>query len=207
MIDLYTSATANGQKVSIMLEECGLAYRVHIIDLAAGDHLAPSFLALNPAGKIPVIVDPDGPDGQSFTLAQSLAIVLYLAEKTGRLLPSDPRERAEAYRYMALVASDASAAFAGTFIFSVLHPDPGPATHFRAQAERQLRILDRRLAESPYLAGPTVSVADMLAYPVAATSSKLLPDGIADYPALRRWAEEIGARPAVRRGMEAATGT
>jgi GST-like protein len=205
MIDLFTSATANGQKVSIMLEECGLDYRVHVVDMAAGDHLAPAFLALNPAGKIPVIVDTDGPGGRQVTLAQSMAIVLYLAEKTGKLMPADPGERAEAYRYMSLVASDVSAAFSGIFAFSVLHPEPGAAAFFRAQAQRQLRVLDQRLAESPYLAGKAFSVADILAYPVAATSSKLLADGIADYPNLSRWAAEIGARPAVRRGMEAAS--
>ena len=205
MIDLFTSATANGQKVSVMLEECGLDYRVRLIDLTAGEHLAPAFLTLNPAGKIPAIVDHDGPGGQPFSLAQSLAIILYLAEKTGRLMPTDPRARAEAYRYMALVSSDVSAAFSGLFMFSVLQPDPGPAAYFHAQAERQLRVLDQRLGESPYLAGPVFSAADIVAYPVAASSSKMLSGGIADYPHLTRWAAEIGARPAVRRGMEAAS--
>ena len=203
MIDLFTSATANGQKVSVMLEECGLDYRVHVVDMVAGDHLSPSFLALNPAGKIPVIVDTEGPGGRQVALAQSMAIVLYLAEKTGKLMPVDPGERAEAYRYMSLVASDASAAFSGLFVFTVLQPEPGAAAYFRAQAERQLRVLDQRLAETPYLAGQTFSVADLLAYPVAATSSKMLPGGIADYPNLSRWAAAIGTRPAVRRGMEA----
>jgi GST-like protein len=204
MIELFTSSTANGQKVSIMLEECGLEYRTHIVDLKAGDHLAASFLAMNPAGKIPVITDSEGPDGEPFTLTQTSAIALYLAEKTGRLLPADPRERAEAYRYMALVASDVSAAFSGIFIFSVLTPEPAPASYFITQAERQLRVLDQRLGESRYLAGEAYSIADVLAYPVAASSSKLLPRGIADYPALKRWADEVGARPAVRRGMEGA---
>jgi GST-like protein len=205
MIELFTSGTANGQKISIMLEECGLEYHTHIVDLAAGDHLAAPFLAINPSGKIPVITDSDGPGGEPFTLAQTFAIALYLAEKTGRLLPANPRERAEAYRYMALVASDISAAFSGIFVFSVLIPEAVPVGYFIAQAERQLRVLDQRLDASRYLAGETYSIADVLAYPVAASSSKLLPQGIADYPALQRWADEVGARPAVRRGMQAAS--
>ncbi len=105
---------------------------------------------------------------------------------------------------MALVASDASAAFSGVFIFSILVPEPVPVGYFTTQAQRQLRVLDQHLGKSRYLAGETYSVADVLAYPVAATSSKLLPGGVADYPALQRWADEVGSRPAVRRGMEAA---
>jgi GST-like protein len=204
MIDLYTTGTANGQKVSIMLEECGLDYSVHLVDLPAGEHLSQSFLAINPAGKIPVIIDTDGPGGKPITLAQTLAITLYLAEKSHSLMPQDPHERAEAYRYMALVSSDVSAAFSGLFVFGFMHPNSEAVDYFRAQADRQLLVLEKRLAESPYLAGGTFSAADILAYPVAASSSKLLPNGLADYPNLRRWADGIGARPTVQRGMAAA---
>ncbi len=201
MIDLYTAATANGQKVSIMLEECGLGYNVHIVDLAAGEHTTETFLRLHPGGKIPAIVDPDGPEGKPFALSQSLAIVVYLAEKTGRFLPAGARERAEAWRYMSLVASDAGGAFTGVFMFGVMMQEPTPFDFYRTQAERQLRLLDQRLGESRYLAGDEYSVADIMAYPVAATSSKLLPGGIAGCPNLARWAEEVGARPAVGRGI------
>jgi GST-like protein len=207
MIDLFTTGTANGQKVSIMLEECELDYRVHIVDLVAGGHQSEAFLALNPAGKIPVITDSDGPGGTPFTLSQTLAIVLYLAEKTGILIPKDLYERAEVYRYMGLVASDTSAAFSGLFMFGVLMPQPEATAYFRTQAERQLRVLDQRLAESRYLAGEAYSVADILAYPVAVTSTKLLPDGVAGYPNLRRWAGEIGERHTVQRGMAVAAQT
>ncbi len=203
MIEFYTSATANGQKVAIMLEECAFEYNPHMINFAAGEHLSPPFIHLNPAGKIPAIVDSDGPGGQPFALAQTVAIVLYLAEKAGKFLPADAWERAEAYRYLALVASDIGGAFAGLFVFSHVHPQATPEVldYFRAQAARNLRVLDKRLGESPFLAGDSYSVADIMAYPVAASSVKSLAEGLSPYPNLRRWADEIGARPAVQRAM------
>jgi GST-like protein len=203
MIEFYTSGTANGQKVAIMLEECGLPYNPHIVQLTAGEHLAPPFIHLNPAGKIPAIVDSEGPADEPFALSQTVAIVLYLAEKAGRFLPADAWERAEAYRYMALVASDIGGAFTGLFVFSHIHPQQTPEVldFFRGQAARNLRVLDKRLGECPFLAGNEYSVADILAYPVAASSVKALPDGLSPYPDMQRWAETIGARPAVKRGM------
>jgi GST-like protein len=206
MIDFYTSATANGQKVAIMLEECGLDYVPHIVDLSKGEHKSEAFLKLNPGGKIPAIVDSDGPGGETLMLSQSMAIILYLAEKTGLFLPSDARARAEVYRYMSIVSTDISAAFTGMFIFGVMAPQPGPfpLEFFQSQAERQLRLLDQRLAESRYLAGDEYSAADIIAYPVASTSSNMLPNKLTGYDHLRRWADEVGARPAVQRGLMAA---
>jgi GST-like protein len=203
MIELYTAGTANGQKVSIMLEECGLPYNPHIVNFAAGEHLSPPFITLNPAGKIPAIVDPEGPNGEPFALSQTLAIVLYLAEKSGKFVPKDIWERAEAYRYMSLVASDISGAFTGLFVFTHMHPQSTTQVvdHFQAQAARNLRVLDKRLGDSPFLAGNAYSVADILAYPVAASSVKGLPEQLGPYPNLRRWSEEIAERPGVKRGM------
>jgi GST-like protein len=203
MIELYTAGTANGQKVSVMLEECGLPYNPHVINFAAGEHVSPPFIHVNPAGKIPAIVDPDGPGGEPFTLSQTLSIVLYLAEKTGRFIPADARERAEAYRYMAIVSSDIGGAFNGIFVFSHVLPQKTLeiVEYYRGQAARNLRVLDKRLGESPFLAGDSYSVADILAYPVAGSSVKTLPDGLEPYPNIRRWAEEVAARPAVQRGM------
>jgi GST-like protein len=203
VIELYTAGTANGQKVSIMLEECGLPYNPHLINFAAGEHLSPPFIHLNPAGKVPAIIDPEGPGGEPFTLSQTVAIVLYLAEKTGKFLRADIWERAEAYRYLSLVASDVGGAFNGVFVFSHVMPQPTSDVldYYRAQAARNVRVLDKRLGESAFLAGETYTVADILAYPVAASSVKALAEGLDPYPNMRRWAEEIGARPAVQRGM------
>ncbi|MGY2736086.1 glutathione S-transferase family protein [Sphingomonas sp. UYP23] len=205
MIDFYTSDTANGQKVALMLEETGLAYRRHDVDLVGGAHLEAAFLAVHPLGKIPAIVDADGPGGTPLALGQSLTIVLYLAEKSGRLLPADPRERALALQYMALVASDIGAAFSGLFNCGLLLEMTGrPAVretvaYFTDQAHRGLAVLDRRLSESAYLAGDAFTVADILAYPIAVSSVRLLePEPLAAYPAIARWARVIALRPAAR---------
>jgi GST-like protein len=206
MIDFYTSDTANGQKVALMLEETGLSYRRHIVDLARGAHLCPAFLAVHPLGKIPAIVDPDGPGGLPLALGQSLAIVVYLAEKSGALLPREPRERARALHYMALVASDIGAAFSGLFNCGILPEmtgqpvDRATVAYFTDQAHRGLAVLAQRLAESAFLAGDSFTVADVLAYPVAASSVRMLgPEPLARYPAIARWADVIAQRPATRR--------
>ena len=206
MIDFYTSDTANGQKVALMLEETGLAYRRHDVDLTAGDHRRPEFLAIHPLGKIPAIVDPHGPGGTPLALGQSLAIVLYLAEKSGRLLPTDRRDRALALQSMTLVASDIGAAFSGLFNCVVLPGMIGRPVHaetmayFTDQAHRGLAVLEHRLSESMFLAGDAFSAADVLAYPVAASSVRMLgPDPLAAYPAIVRWAAVIAQRPATRR--------
>ncbi len=206
MITLYTSDTANGQKVELMLEECGVGYERVEVDLVGGEHLAPAFLAHNPLGKIPVLIDGDGPGGGPLVVTQSAAIVRYLARKTGVLLPHGDRAAALADQYASLVAADLSAAFSGLFQFAVLpamsgQPAVEPAAgYFTTQAHRGLAVLDGRLAQSAWLAGAAMTYADVLAYPVAATSVRMLgADPLAAYPALRRWAAQIEHRPATRR--------
>src|SRR5438067_13336755 len=106
MIDLFTSATGNGRRAAVMLEECGLPYKAHKIDLTKGDNKQPQFLKMNPAGAIPVIVDHEGPGGKSIIVSQSGAILLYLAEKTGKFMPKDPAKRAHAYQWFMQAATD-----------------------------------------------------------------------------------------------------
>lgn len=203
MIEVFTSNTANGQKVHIALEECGFDYKLHDVNMKGGEHQSPQFLAMNPAGKIPVMVDPDGPGGASVTLAQSMAICLYLFEKAGKLIPTDPVERARMYQFMALVSADVSAAFSGNYNFKFMDPNEGALAYYQRQAHRGLKALDARLAESPYFAGAEYTAADVIAYPVAATSIKALIPNLDDYPNLQRWAKVVGDRPAVQRGMAA----
>jgi GSH-dependent disulfide-bond oxidoreductase len=202
MIDFFTAATANGQKAAIMLEESGLPYTAHIVDLRAGGHQTPEFLAMNPGGRIPAIRDTEGPGGATLNLSQSLAIVSYLARKSGRLLPETERERIEADRWMAIIASDVSMAFAGLFRFKVLAPQPQDfaVADFAAAAHRQLKLLDEHLAESPYLAGERYTVADVLGFPVSVSSVQFL-GGLDGYPGIERWRDAIAARPAVQRAM------
>lgn len=206
MIELHSTNTANGQKVSLMLEECGLEYRMHEVNLVAGDHLKPEFLGINPFGKIPAIVDRDGPGGTPIAVSQSLAILRYLADKTGRFLPDDPRARAEADQYLALVASDMGAAFSGIFMFGTLptmsggEPVASAVDYFTSQVHRGLRVLDARLTDAAYLAGEGYSIADILALPVAVTSVQMLGEApLAPYPAIVRWVAMLAERPAVQR--------
>lgn len=201
MIDLHTTATANGYRVSIMLEECALPYRVHAYDLLKGDHLRPEFLALHPVGRVPAIVDE--PEGRRIVVAGTHAILQYLAEKTGRFLPSEPAARAAAYTWAGVASSDVAPAFSGQFTFGVLMPGQAPPAlaYFEKLCLRFLAALDARLATATWLAGDEYSIADMLAYPTVAVSAKRFPGNVDAYPHVSRWSAAVGERPAVQRGM------
>lgn len=202
-IQLYTWSTPNGRKVSIMLEELGLPYSVHPVHIGRGEQYEPEFLRISPNNKIPAVVDPDGPDGDECSLFESGAILLYLAEKTGRFVPEDPMER---YRCLEWLMWQM-----GNF-----GPMLGQAHHFRRfaneqvpyaierytdEARRLYGVLDRRLAEEAYLAGEAYTIADIATFPWAARHEWHGVD-LADFPNVERWYAAIAARPAVARGME-----
>ena len=203
MIDLYTFNTSNGQRASIILEECGLPYRVHKVDLAKGEQRAPDFLNINPAGAIPAIVDHDVPGGP-LKLSQSGAIVLYAAEKTGRFLPTDPARRAQALQWLMLAVTDVARASTSIFLSSAVLPDKSPANvaYFEEQTLRYLRVAEARLAGRDFLADE-LSVADFALYPLYAVR-KALVDKAGDLPELTRWSAALAARPGVDKGMRAA---
>lgn len=205
MIDLYTWTTSNGDRAAIVLEECGLPYRVHRVDLMRGEQRTSAFLTINPAGTIPVIVDPHGPDGRPLALAQSGAIALYLAEKTGRFLPRDPVRRALAIQWLMFAVSDCAPASGMIFFESVLLPDKSPANLAFAEQRmlRFARAADGRLAQDEWLAGE-LSIADLALYPVCAVRRSII-DAAGDLPHLERWMAALAARPGVARGMQAAT--
>jgi GST-like protein len=203
VIELYTYPTANGQRASVMLAACGLEYRVHRIDLRAGESRTAEFLSINPAGGIPVIVDPDGPGGQSLALSQSGAIMLYLAEKTGRFLPSAPAERVEVLRWLMAVMTDPAAASASIFLTGMAS-DPPPAAAVALWERRLIDVLqvyDAQLAGQDWLAG-ALSIADLALYPTYVTRRSLI-ESRASYGNLARWAGRLDAMPAVQRGMSA----
>jgi len=201
MIDLYAWPTPNGQKVSIMLEECGLAYNVIAVDINKGEQFAPEFLKISPNNRIPAIVDPDGPDGGPVALFESGAILIYLAEKTGRFLPTKGNARYAVMQWL-------------MFQMAGLGPMCGQAHHFRQAMggvevpyaiERYTRevgrlygVMDGRLGEAPYLAGD-YSIADIANYGWVCTYpwSGVEIDGL-DH--LKRWLDAMGERPAVQRG-------
>jgi len=203
MIDLYTFNTSNGHRASIILEECGLPYRVHKVDLAKGEQRAPDFLNINPAGAIPAIVDHDVPGGP-LKLSQSGAIMLYAAEKTGRFLPTDPARRAQALQWLMLAVTDVARASTSIFLSSAVLPDKSPANvaYFEEQTLRYLRVAEARLAGRDFLADE-LSVADFALYPLYAVR-KALVDKAGDLPQLTRWSAALAARPGVDKGMRAA---
>jgi len=203
MIDLYSAPTANGHRVSIMLEECGLPYRAIMVDLAGGEHLGAEVLAVNPVGQIPAIRDSEGPDGAPLVLAESLAILRYLTEKAGRLLPTTATTRAEADRWCSIVEAGIQPNFSAIHYAKALIGDPAAPliAKFRERIERYLPVMDSRLAHSGWLAGETISYVDLYALPVVATSFPAFAIDLAAYPAIRRWRDVLLARPAVARGL------
>lgn len=204
MIDLYSANSSNGQRVAITLEECGVPYRLHKLDLFAGDQRKPAYLAINPGAAIPAIVDEEGPGGAPFTLAQSGAIVVYLAEKSGRFLPRDPRARAEALQWVFQATTDVAAASGMIFVLSRFIPDKSDANlaFFEERTLRYLRVADARLADREHLAGE-LSIADFSLYPIVALRRPQV-ERAGDMPHLLRWADALAARPALVRGMKAA---
>ena len=201
MIDLHTWGTPNGYKVSIMLEEVGLPYRVHPVNILEGAQFEPAFLAISPNNKIPAIVDSEGPDGAPISLFESGAILLYLADKTGRLIPPDPRGRYRTIEWLMFQMGGVGPMFgqANHFRRFAKEEVPYAIERYTEEAHRLYGVMDRRLTERDYLAG-AYSIADIACFGWVARWEW---HGIdwADYPNLHRWFETIGARPAVRRGL------
>lgn len=201
MIDLYFWPTPNGYKISIMLEEIGMAYRVIPVNIGKGDQFAPEFLKLSPNNRMPAIVDPEGPDGKPLSIFESGAILLYLAEKSGQLLPHDLRGRFNTIQWL-------------MWQMGGLGPMLGQAHHFRRyapekleyaisrytnEAKRLYNVLDKAVSRSPFLAGE-YSIADIAAFPW------IIPhdwqgQALQDFAHLKRWFETIRSRPAVERGL------
>jgi len=203
MIDLYTVPTANGQRASVMLEEVDLPYNVHVIDFASAGHLAADFLAINPLGMAPAMIDHDGPDGETVNLFETLAICYYLAEKTGKLMPKGGVARVEAHKWAVMVAANLGPAFAGQFYFKVQATPPVDygVDLYETRSKRFLKAMDDRLASNEFLAGDTYTIADVMAYPSAATSGARLDGGMAPYSNITRWTDTVGNRAAVKKGM------
>ena len=205
LIELHTVPTANGYKVSIMLEELGLSYSVRNYDLIKGEQLATEFLALNPVGRLPTLVDHDTESGAPpIVVYGSAAILIYLAEKTGRLLPGTLRERASVFEWLGIISGDLGPAYSGQFVFNVVAKEKQPwaIEFYNKLCSRLLGPLEQQLGKSRYLAGDDYTIADIIAYPVAAVSMLRYPGNLDGHPHMARWAKEIATRPAVVRGMK-----
>jgi GST-like protein len=204
MIDLYTFQTSNGQRAAILLEECGFPYRVHKVDLAKGEQQGEAYRKINPAGAIPAIVDPDGPGGRPLTLSQSGAIALYLAEKAGRFVPSDPARRALALQWLMFALTDCAPASSNLYYLGAVAPEKSAANlaWLTERLVRLLRVADARLEGRDWLADE-LSVADFALYPVYAVRKPQV-DAAGGLPNLERWGAALAARPAVAKAMQAA---
>ncbi len=201
VIELYYWPTPNGQKITIFLEETGVPYTLHPVDIGNGDQFRPEFLRISPNNKMPALVDPAGLDGKPIALFESGAILLYLAEKTGRFLPRDPFNRYQVIQWL-------------MFQISGVGPMLGQAHHFRGYAPEKIEyainrytketgrlysVMDTQLAARDYIAGE-YSIADMAIYPWIVPYERQ-GQALEDYPHLKRWFERLAVRPAVQRGM------
>ena len=203
MIEVFTWPTPNGHKVHIMLEECGLAYKPIAVNIGAGDQFKPDFLAISPNNKIPAIRDPHGPDGKPVAMFESGAILLYLAAKTGKLLPRSDREKFEVLQWLMFQMGGVGPMLGQAHHFRMYAPEKiGYAIdRYSNEAKRLYGVIDRRLARSRYLGGKQYSIADIATFPWLRSWEN---QGIvlSEYPHLEKWFNEIAARPAVQRGVK-----
>ena len=203
MIEVYSWPTPNGHKIHIMLEECGLPYKAIPVDIGAGDQFKPEFLAISPNNKIPAIVDPDGPDGEPISVFESGAILVYLAAKTGRFLPTDLRGRYRALEWLMFQMGSIGPMLGQAHHFRMYAPEkiPYAVDRYTNEARRLYGVLDKRLAGSKYVAGPQYGIADIAVFPWLRSWKN---QGIDwnDFPHLKGWFDEVAGRPAVQRGVE-----
>ncbi len=206
MIDFYAMGSPNVVKIYIALEELGLSYRVHPVDVFAGEQFKPEFVALNPNAKVPVIVDAEGPGGRPYTVFESGAILLYLAEKTGRLLPSERAAKYDAIQWLMVQMTGVGPMF-GQYVHFMRFAPAGneyALSRYRTQARTLCEALEARLGKVPYLGGAEYTIADIATFPWARNIGALLGGTAADYPSLFAWIDKIAARPAVGRALAAA---
>jgi GST-like protein len=203
MIEVYSWPTPNGHKVHIMLEECGLAYRAHPVNIGTGDQFKPEFLAISPNNKIPAITDPDGPEGKPISMFESGAILLYLASKTGKLLPESVAARYEVLQWLMFQMGGVGPMLGQAHHFRIYAPEKieYAINRYTNEAKRLYGVMDKRLSKSKYIGGPSYGIADIAVFPWLRSWRN---QGIdwADYPHLKGWFDEIAARPAVQRGVE-----
>lgn len=208
-LQLYSLPTPNGVKVSIMLEETGLPYEAHTVSFETNDQLTPEFLSLNPNNKIPAIIDPDGPGGQPLSLFESGAILLYLAEKTGMLLPTEPARRYETIQWLMFQMGGVGPMFGQLGFFHKFagkeYEDKRPRDRYAKESSRLLGVLDTRLEGRQWIMGDDYTIADIATFPWVRNlvgfyeAGELV--GIQNYPHVTRALQAFVARPAVERGL------
>ncbi len=205
-IQLYSFDTPNGRKISVALEEMGLPYDVHIVDIGKGEQFAPEFLKISPNNKIPAIVDPDGPGGQPISVFESGAILIYLGEKSGKFWPSDPVARVAALEWL-MFQMGSFGPIPGQVHHFIAMDDPDERNYglarFMKETRRLYGVMDRRLADNEYFAGSALSIADFAILGWAWRHPRHEVD-LAEFPHVKRWYEALMARPGVTRGFSVA---
>ena len=201
-IEVYSWPTPNGHKVHIMLEECGLPYRVIPVDIGSGAQFEPGFLSISPNNKIPAIVDPQGPDGEPLSMFESGAILLYLAGKTGKFLPQDVRGKYDVLQWLMFQMGGVGPMLGQAHHFRIYAPEKieYAVNRYTNEAKRLYGVINKRLAVRTYIAGKDYSIADIAIFPWL-RSWKNQGVEMSDYPHLKGWFDEIAARPAVQRGV------
>ena len=201
MIQLYTWGTPNGKKVSIMLEEIELPYEVHPINIGQGDQFKPEYLSINPNNKIPSIIDSDGPGGKPFPLFESGAILMYLAEKSGKLSPTDMRQRYTVIQWLMFQMGGVGPMFGqANYFFRLEEKVPYAIERYHKEALRLYGVLEKALGQNEYLAGK-YSIADIATYPWV-WRHEMHHVKLEEFPNVKGWYDKISERPAVKRGME-----
>ncbi|QIZ47789.1 GSH-dependent disulfide bond oxidoreductase [Dickeya zeae] len=207
MIDVYYAPTPNGHKITLFLEEAQLPYQLHRVDISAGDQFKPAFLAISPNNKIPAIVDNQPADqGAPLSLFESGAILLYLAEKTGKLLSTDMRERAITLQWLFWQMAGFGPMLGQNHHFNHYAPQPVPYAidRYQKETERLYGVLNKQLSEHTWLAGNAYSIADIATYPWVVSHERQRID-LGDFPAVKSWFERIRERPATERAYQLAT--
>lgn len=206
MIDVYSWATPNGHKIHILLEELGLPYRAHAVDIGAGDQFKPDFLSISPNNKIPAIVDADGPDGKPISLFESGAILLYLAGKSGKFLGNTDREKFNTLQWLMFQMGGVGPMLGQAHHFRIYAPEQieYAVNRYSNEAKRLYGVIDKQLSQHPYLAGNEYTIADIATFPWI-RSWKNQGIELSDYSHLKAWFETISERPAVKRGVEVLT--
>lgn len=203
MIDLYSWATPNGHKIHIMLEECGLSYRAHPVDIGQGAQFGPEFLAISPNNKIPAMTDSDGPDGKPISLFESGAMLVYLAGKTGKFLGKTDRERYETLQWLMFQMGGVGPMIGQTHHFRNYAPEKieYAINRYTNETRRLYGVIDKQLGKTPYIAGKSYTIADMAIWPWL-RNWQGQGQNLDDHPNLKRWFEQIGDRPAVQRAVK-----
>lgn len=204
MIDLYTFTTPNGYKASIMLEELGLRYKAHVVDITKNEQFAPDFLKISPNNKIPAIVDRDGPGGKPISVFESAAILIYLAKKMeSPLLPADSRAFTAVMEWLIFQMASVGPMFGqmNHFVRFAKEKVPYAIDRYTLESKRILGVMEKQIGAHGHLAGADYSIADIAAYPWVVSADRTL-GGLADFPKVMDWLERLGNRPAVQRGMK-----